>query len=54
MKRNMTLDWTKRASEKARMRVEVKQLLRKHQFIASPETIQVVIEQAESMASNLS
>ncbi|WP_412097322.1 type I restriction endonuclease subunit R [Carnobacterium maltaromaticum] len=54
IKRNMTLDWTKRASEKARMRVEVKQLLRKHQFIASPETIQVVIEQAESMASNLS
>lgn len=50
---NMTLDWTKRASEKAGMRVEVKRLLRKHQFIASPETIQLVIEQAESMAGNL-
>ncbi|EUJ35270.1 type I restriction endonuclease subunit R [Brochothrix thermosphacta] len=50
---NMTLDWTKRASEKAGMRVEVKRLLRKHQFKASPETIQLVIEQAESMAGNL-
>ena len=54
IKRNMTLDWTKRASEKAKMRVEVKQMLRKPQFKASPETIQVVIEQAESMAGNLS
>ena len=50
---NMTLDWTQRASEKARMRVEVKQLLRKHQFKTSPETIKLVIEQAESMAGNL-
>ncbi len=50
---NMTIDWTKRSSEKARMRVEIKRFLRKNKFKTDLETIDLVITQAELMAENL-
>ena len=49
----MTIDWTKRSSEKARMRVEIKRFLRKNNFKTDLETIDLVITQAELMAENL-
>lgn len=50
---NMTIDWTKRSSEKARMRVKIKRFLRKNKFKTDLETIDLVITQAELMAENL-
>lgn len=50
---NMTIDWIKRESEKANMRIQIKRYLRKEKFKVDPAAVDVLIKQAELMAGNM-
>ena len=51
LKNNVTIDWNKRESVRAQMRVNVKRLLRKYDYPPDKqeEAINTVMEQAELM-----
>ncbi|QPW13307.1 DUF3387 domain-containing protein [Mammaliicoccus sciuri] len=53
VKDNMSVDWSKRDSAKAKMRVQVRRLLKKYGYPPDLQKIAVeqVVEQAELMAS---
>ena len=53
IKENMTVDWVVRESSKAKMRVQVRRLLKKYGYPPDLQKIAVeqVVEQAELMAS---
>ncbi|QHW37533.1 type I restriction endonuclease subunit R [Staphylococcus ursi] len=55
VKENMSVDWSKRDSAKAKMRVQVRRLLKKYGYPPDLQKMAVeqVVEQAELMASNL-
>ncbi|HEC2202628.1 TPA: type I restriction endonuclease subunit R [Staphylococcus delphini] len=55
VKENMSVDWSKRESIKAKMRVQVRRLLKKYGYPPDLQRMAVeqVVEQAELMASNL-
>lgn len=48
--KNMSVDWSKRDSAKAKMRVAVRRLLKKYGY--PPDLQKMVVEQAELMSSN--
>ncbi|MBB4832595.1 type I restriction enzyme R subunit [Staphylococcus hominis] len=54
VKENMTVDWNKKASSRAKMRRSVKRLLKEYGYPPDLETMAInqVVEQAELMASN--
>ncbi|MFW6030406.1 MAG: type I restriction enzyme endonuclease domain-containing protein, partial [Halanaerobiales bacterium] len=54
IKKNVTIDWTSRESVRAKMRVNVKRLLRKYGYPPDKQetAIETVMEQAELMCSN--
>ena len=49
VKDNMSVDWSKRDSAKAKMRVQVSRLLKKYGY--PPDLQKIAVEQAELMAS---
>jgi len=48
--KNMSVDWSKRDSAKAKMRVAVRRLLKKYGY--PPDLQKMTVEQAELMSSN--
>lgn len=50
VKENMGVDWSKRDSAQAKMRVAVRRLLKKYGY--PPDLQKMIVEQAELMASN--
>lgn len=54
VKENMSVDWSKRDSAKAKMRVVIKRLLKKYGYLPDLQKMAVeqVVEQTELMASN--
>lgn len=48
--KNMSVDWSKRDSAKAKMRVAVRRLLKKYGY--PPDLQKMAVEQAELMSSN--
>ncbi|MDT4010909.1 DUF3387 domain-containing protein [Staphylococcus simulans] len=49
VKDNMSVDWSKRDSAKAKIRVQVRRLLKKYGY--PPDLQKIAVEQAELMAS---
>lgn len=55
LRKNRTIDWQKRESARAKMRMMIKKLLRKHKYPPEdiPEAIDVVMTQCELWTDNL-
>ena len=54
LKGSVTVDWTHRESARARMRVQVKRILRKHGYPPDLQdaAVQTVLRQAEALSAN--
>jgi type I restriction enzyme R subunit len=52
VKRNVTIDWTRRESVRAQLRVIVKRILRKHGYPPDKQdkAVKTVLEQAEALS----
>jgi type I restriction enzyme R subunit len=53
LRRNVSIDWQKRESVRVRLRNWVRVTLRKHNYPPDKQEVELVLEQAERMADEL-